>query len=174
MMYTRDNHTPYEVAEAYHKGMQETLPGQAVMDLTKEFTKWERTENTDARLLRHYEESFYLGVYYVYDLPIMQKNKFRLTKTALHWLCFSSNGNVEMFNCLMGLTATLFYKDHSSLEQISFKWLAEQGLVHLVDPLYFYKIYQTTKIKGNDRDTVFDHMTPEQYYRFDEQIKNKI
>lgn len=171
MLVTRDKRTPYEVAEAFQKGMQETEPGPMLEEYITNNIRWEKTESTDTELLKHYEESFYLGAYYVYDLPIMHKNKFRLTKTALHWLCFASKENVEMFNCLMGMVATLFYKDHSSQETITFKWLADQGLVRLVDPLYFYKFYQTAKIRGDHRATVFDKMTPEQYFQFDAQLK---
>ena len=178
---TRKNQTPYDLALEFRAALQSIKPGEGLIELTKILQQSERKEGLDAEIDKVYQKYFILGVKYVYDLPILKEHNFHFTKTFLYWLCFLSKQenisvfcllkkhnqyrkqNTEMFSCLFGLIATLFYHTHTSDETITFAWLANEGMVKFIQSKDFFYWYCAAKI-GTDHTTVFDVMDTEEYY----------
>lgn len=161
--FTRKNQTPYDLALEFRAALQSIKPGEGLVELTKILQQSERKEGLDAEIDKVYQKYFVLGVKYVYDLPILKEHNFHFTKTFLYWLCFLSKQNTEMFSCLFGLIATLFYHTHTSEETITFVWLAKEGMVKFIQSKDFFYWYCAAKI-GTDHATVFDVMDTEEYY----------
>lgn len=163
---TRHNQTPIELATEFKTALQQIEAGPSIKQMTDIYLAAEKREATDNELLAMYEKHFIMGTTTIYDLEIMKRGKFNCSKTFLYWLAQMSGQNTQMFACLIGLFATLFYSTHAKNEQMNFKWLAEENLVKFIQYKDFFYWYMAAKLDAENPDTVFDHMTAEDFYSF--------
>ena len=164
MVLTKEGQTGLELALAFKKSLNNIKAGPFIEDAGKIYTAAEKREHTDYELVAMYESHFTLGTVNIFDLPIMQNNKFKCTKTFLYWICRQSGQNVEMFSCLIGFFATLFYSKHYKSETITIAWLIQEGMLKMIKYKDFIYWYFGAKTGKDDRSTVFDEMTPEDFY----------
>lgn len=166
MVVTKAGQTGLELALEFKTALNRIEAGPSIKKMGEIYTEAEKQENVDTSLAAMYEKHFTLGMVSIFDLPIMKNNKFRCTKTLLYWVSQLSGQNVEMFSCFIGLLATLFYNKHYKTETMSIAWLIEEDMLKFVQSKNFIYWYFVAKTGKDERSTVFDEMTSEDFYSF--------
>lgn len=166
MRKTAKGQTPYELAKEFIEALQQMKSGPYTTELVEDRCARESTENTDTMLLRAVERVCVMGTIDIRELPIMKQNKFKMSYTFLHWIATLSNGNSQMFICLLGLLATHFYKTHYKTEVMTLSWLHAEGCAKLFDFKAFFYWFLAAKSETNAELTIFEEMEPKEYYTF--------
>lgn len=169
-LLTRKGQTPLELSQEFFTAVQKTEKMTSILELADQYCKIEPVESTDSKALTHYEANFTKGVADIRMLPIMQNNKFPMTLTFLNWICSQCDGHSAMFECLLGMMATVFYHTHHKSEKMTLQWLMDNNAVFWMQnkDMFYWHLASLTKVHDDpvEFNSVFTVMKPEDYYTF--------
>lgn len=169
-LMTRKGQTPLDLSQEFFDAIQKSEKSPSLVDLAKKYSEMEPTESTNTKALEHYEANFRKGVADIRMLPIMQNNKFPMTLTFLNWICSQCDGHSVMFECLLGMTATVFYHTHHKSEKMTVQWLVDNDYIFWMQhkDMFYWHLASLCKVNEDpiEFSSIFTLMKPEDYYTF--------
>ena len=170
MIKTRRNQSIYDLTDEFITAMQKMKSGgQDGEDLCKYFIQLE-TEENNPEVQRKLDESLKSLGKDLRKIDFILRMGLDVSDACVAFFTIKSRHNPQMLTALLGFYGLFFYKDHPRTEKLTLKWVfGLTGYGKLVAPEQFFWWYAATKI--NDTESVFDHITPEEYYRYQNTIK---
>ena len=169
-LLTRKNQTPLELSQEFFTALQKADKIDGIELMVQKYCEIEPNEKTDTKALEHYEANFTKGVSDIRMLPFMEQNKFPMSLTFLNWVCAQCNGHTVMFECMMGMLATVFFHDHYKTERMTLQWLKDNDAAVWVSnkDMWYWHLASLCKVSEDPTEfkSAFVIMKPEDYYTF--------
>lgn len=168
MITTRNDQSIYDLTEEFLEAVKKMKSGGEDADnLCRYYAELEKHETT-ANNRQALEAALCPMGQDIRKIDFIIRLDLKVTDTCLAYFNTLSRGNPMMVTTFLGFYGLAFYKDHSANEYLDLRWIFDligKGKFITYDQLFWW--YAATKTK--EGKSIFDLITPEEFYRYDHQ-----